>query len=154
MNYIGKGYTALVKRLDNGFVRKEFKKNYLFMKNREIQFLEVLKGYNYFPKCLGFGNTYIDMDYCGEQPKNLKLFKDQGQEILNILKETKIKHGDIRPQNFLILNGVIRLIDYGWSLFEWEDKSVFPIKVPEILGGVWQAGHQWNNEIAMERCFA
>ena len=85
----------------------------------EIKILKILDKYpTHFPKILLVGENYIVMDYCGEiiSPKNVPInVYDQMDEILGILKNEKIRHLDIKNHEILVNNGILNLIDFGFS---------------------------------------
>ena len=93
---------------------------------REIKSLEKLKKYNNFPKIISFDEKkhIIYLNYCGELinenniPSN---WKDQLENINKILNENNIFHNDIWYGNFLIKDGIIHLIDFGWSTHYYQD---------------------------------
>ncbi len=88
--------------------------------NREVYWLEQLKGFDQVPELLGKDEDKreIYMTYKGEQPKDEwpSDWEDQITTILAVLKNKKCSHNDIRPENLLVdENGKINLIDFGWA---------------------------------------
>jgi len=130
-----KGYISTVTRISKDTVRKQYRPVFLWMKEREKHFLEILSIYTHFPKLLGVGNDYIDMNYCGEKVNNIKKYKDQKDFIIMPLMVNKIIHRDINKNNLLILNGKLMLIDFSWAISEYEKDT--PIPAPRgVLGGI------------------
>ena len=86
--------------------------------NKEVKALTILKDYKYFPKILVINKEEysIYMSYCGYKitfdniPKNWEI---QVKNIINILNQTNIVHGDINPGNICVQNNQIYLIDFG-----------------------------------------
>jgi thiamine kinase-like enzyme len=93
---------------------------------REIKSLEQLKKYNNFPKIISFDGKkhIIYLNYCGELinknniPSN---WKYQLENINKTLIKNNIFHNDIWYGNFLIKDGIIHLIDFGWSTHYYQD---------------------------------
>ncbi len=71
-------------------------------------------------------------------------WRKQLQDILAILQEEEIIHRDIRPDNFMLKNGIIKLIDFGWSVFKGE--SFFG---PDCIGDVYKSPNGWDDEYSM-----
>lgn len=93
---------------------------------REIKSLKILEKYNNFPKII-FSDEKdytIYLTYCGELlnenniPSN---WKYQLKNINNILIKNNIFHNDIWYGNFLVKDGIINLIDFGWSTHYYQD---------------------------------
>lgn len=74
-------------------------------------------------------------------PKN---WKQQLQDILAILQEEEIIHRDIRPENLMLKNGVIKLIDFGWAVFKDE-----PLFGPDCIGDNYKSQEGWDDEYSM-----
>ena len=93
---------------------------------REIDSLRILEKYGNFPKIIYTDeNTHsIYLTYCGEKlnenniPSN---WKYQLKNINNILIKHNIFHNDIWYGNFLVLDGIIFLIDFGWSTHYYQE---------------------------------
>lgn len=93
---------------------------------REIKSLKLIEKYNIFPKIISFdeNNYTIYLTYCGELinenniPSN---WKYQLENINLILKKFDIFHNDIWYCNLLVKDGIIYLIDFGWSTLFYED---------------------------------
>jgi serine/threonine protein kinase len=106
----------IIKR-QNLFLDKDLIKN-------EARILKRLKGIH-FPALYESTDNEIVIEDCGERlfihnlPKD---WKRQFNEILFDLANCGVIHRDIRPDNLLVKDGVIRLIDFGWArLFQEPD---------------------------------
>ena len=121
-------------RINNIIIKKEIKEyngcdkighefDHFF---REIKSLKILNKYNIFPKIISYdpNKHIIYLNYCGELlnddniPSN---WKYQLENINNILIENNIFHNDIWYGNFLVKDGIIHLIDFGWSTHYYQD---------------------------------
>ena len=86
--------------------------------NKETRALTILRHSKYFPKILAINEEQhcIYMSYCGYKitfdniPENWEI---QVKEIINILNQTNIVHGDINQGNICVQNNQIYLIDFG-----------------------------------------
>lgn len=86
---------------------------------REIGWLSKF-GSPRFPKLLGTDskNYIIQMNYCGEEITKENCpddWEDQIKDILAELKKYNCAHNDITRKEILVLDGFIRLIDFGWA---------------------------------------
>ena len=116
-------YSNGVFLLDNFFVAKKLHNNmngYVFWKN-EINSLKRIVGNIYFPQLVAADprNLIIYMTYCGKTVENIPRppvnWKQQVNEIKQILLKKQLNPNDILPRNVCCLNGVIKLIDFGLS---------------------------------------
>ncbi len=95
---------------------------------REKQAIELLKGNKHFTKnCfIDEKNKTIYMDYLGKKlsktncPTN---WKEQIEEILDILEKVNLYISDIQRNNICILGNQINLIDFGVVNFNRHDRS-------------------------------
>lgn len=127
--------------LNNFFIAKKMKKDthaFVFWKN-EINNLIKLKDFPYFPKIIAIdpGNLIIYMTYCGENLEdNINLpinWKKQVNEISEILIKKNINPNDILPKNICILNGIIKIIDFGLANNNYKDLKKSLLKLENIL---------------------
>jgi len=86
---------------------------------REVEILKILDKYKYFPKLIYYTDNFIITNYVGEQLNKNKINPNvinQITEILKILKENNITHGDIKFEEILIDDeDHIYLVDFGWA---------------------------------------
>ncbi len=134
-NYKREGEISNVERLTHNLIRKTFKKEYMWQKDREIKALNMMAKYDVTPKVISFTEDSILMEYVGQYPgesiKNSSKYRTRVNEIKECLILEKIKHRDFREDHLLLRNGVIKLIDFGWCLFEGETDT--PVPAPKRL---------------------
>ena len=109
--------TLILKNL----VKKKFlsKNSHLFL--NEIYWLNKLKNHKFVPKILNidYKNFTISMTYEGEKisSKNkIKNWPKQLKKILYILKKNNCFHSDIKPDNLLVNQKKLVLIDFAQSI--------------------------------------
>jgi hypothetical protein len=114
-------YSKGVYLLDNFIVAKHLPatmSGYVFWKN-EINALKRVYGNLHFPQLIAADprNLIIYMTYCGksleegaEIPAN---WREQVQAINKFLVSKQINPNDILPRNVCVLDGIIRVIDFG-----------------------------------------
>jgi hypothetical protein len=93
--------------------------------NREINVLKKIFGYKYFPYllCIDRENKCIYMTFCGKSlnKNNIPVdWMDQIIDCIQIFNQEKIYHNDLWSPNILVLNNVIKIIDFGFSSFNNE----------------------------------
>jgi len=112
---------------------------------------KILKGLSgrHFPRILETGEDYIEVDDCGETLKLGNLPDDwrvQMLEILGELEEANILHRDIRLDNLMVKDGVIKLIDFGWAKLKDEEEVMAP---PDLLGFPNKAPWGYDDRFSM-----
>jgi serine/threonine protein kinase len=110
------------------FYREGHKYNPREILLREADFLLKING-ECSPKLISIGDGWIDLEYCGEELNIINLphnWQDQINKIDLTLKHFKIIHRDIKPGNLLVKNKILYLIDFGWSIYEDEEKYICP----------------------------
>jgi len=85
---------------------------------RETRALKSLENYNHYPKIIEeIPKDYtFYMSHCGDQINKKNLPKDwlnQISEIRGELNKHDIVNGDINENHLLVLNGIIKIIDFG-----------------------------------------
>lgn len=123
----GPGYTADVKYYpESGYVTKEFIRYHKYsIYEREVFWLLYLnyKKYSWCPKIIYHDDRkkIIYMTYVGNRitkentPEN---WCQQLTDILRDLENEELTHNDIKPEDILVLNGKLFLIDYGWMCWK------------------------------------
>ena len=120
---IGKGRSGNVYSINDNIVLKEYTNNSQRRMEKEVSALKLLQKYKYFPKIY-----YIDINrnelYMSNVGKSLKYihikywpinWKNQIEDIINILKKNNIFHNDLSISHLMLKNNVISLIDFEKS---------------------------------------
>lgn len=99
---------------------KKFLPNHKSLFLNEIYWLKKLKKYNCVPKIYKIDdkNLTISISYAGEKINNKNKpidWKKQLKKILIILKKNNCLHSDIKPDNLLVKNKKLTLIDFAQS---------------------------------------
>lgn len=116
--------------------------------DNEVFWLNKFEYFDRVPKLLSFdfNSKEIIMEYVGEKINRHNIPDDwelQMGYIINALKEHRCKHNDITPDEILVKNGIIYLIDFGWaSKLDKVDYSDFP----PMLGGNFKSDYGFNDE--------
>lgn len=120
--------------------------------NREIYWLKRMQKYNCFPKLIGTYPSRIVMSYCGEPlcKENLpREYRVQSEYILKCLKLENCSHNDIKPENLLIKDGILHLIDFQWAT---EIGEFIPDSWPEKIGSKFRKGnHDFDDTYSMNK---
>jgi thiamine kinase-like enzyme len=128
-------------------LRKTYKEKFGWAKDWELEILKKLEGNPHFPKILGQGDDYLDLEWRGfNATKEDDL--SQLNDIVKSLASAGIVHRDIRPGNLLWQEGNLTLIDFGWA---WIDGRKPPIDAPEYLGNGFYENNDWDDAKAAEK---
>ena len=119
----------------------------------EKKWLTILKDTDIIAKPIYFDdkNKMIITEYAGEKINKFNIpndYKQQINNILNILEANNCRHNDIKPEELLVLNGKIRIIDFGWA---YELNQDNPDYWPKSLGGKFKCDRNLK-EINYDKC--
>ena len=103
----------------------------------EIKWLKKLNNVDFIPNLISYDEQLltIKMNYVGEPLSNVNIpknWKEQCINIINKLVENNCSHNDIKPEDILVLNDKIHLVDYGWAT---EINESIPPNWPDTIGG-------------------
>lgn len=118
----------------------------------EARILQSLSG-RHFPKLIEATDEYVDIEDCGEMLGAGNLpddWREQLREVLVELSSFNILHRDIRLDNLMVKDGVIKLIDFGWAKITGENDVM---KVPDLLGYPNKAPWGYDDSYSMGKIF-
>lgn len=128
-----KGATGIVSDNGQSVTKEQYRfKNHDLISN-ESRILQKLSG-RHFPALVSEANGEIEIEHCGSPISTENLpddWKEQLVEIIRDLKESEVVHRDIRIENLMVKDGIIKLIDFGWACKFGTESNDNP---PELLG--------------------
>jgi len=103
----------------------------------ELNWLTKLSESDIAPSVISYDENLltIEMTYVGEQISKTNIPIDwemQCDNIITILHKHKCSHNDIKPDDILVHNNKLYLVDFGWAT---ELGSVIPSNWPKSIGG-------------------
>lgn len=99
----------------------------------EHEKLRRFSGLPHFPQVLAFDGQVLTLTNVGSPMSRFNIPPNWARQlgtIIRQLRQSKVVHRDIRPQNFLTRQSVVYLIDFGWAVFDGENGPC-----PPGLGG-------------------
>jgi hypothetical protein len=136
-NSLKRDENSVVHRSVTKFVSSRWDNHEINVYKNEKTWLLKLSGSNHFPKLIFYDDIsrVLTTQYCGENINvdnfPVDLFQ-QLQEILHELRKHNCRHNDIKPNELLIYNGIIHLVDFGWAS---DINENIPQSWPHALGG-------------------
>jgi hypothetical protein len=126
-----------------GVAVKAYKRTYEHLHDfeREVYWLETLNGCAWFPELRSFSthDRELTLGYAGVNvtPDTIpRDWRDQADTILHALELFNCQHNDLRPENLLVKDGKLTLIDFQWA----SPRGMPPPKEwPARLGGIYRA---------------
>ena len=93
---------------------------HVFTFYNEIKWLTKLNDSDITPSLISYDESLltIEMSYVGETLTKDNLPEDwkvQCDHILSELRKVNCSHNDIKPDDILVMDGKLRLVDFGWS---------------------------------------
>lgn len=85
--------------------------------DREVYWLTNLKDTGFVPKLLKVKDLSLYLEYIGPTISKSNIPKDAEKQVLNILltlNEYNCLYNDWKPENLLVRNNKLYLIDFGW----------------------------------------
>lgn len=148
-NAYSRGATSVVS-CDKDYVeKKQYRYKTYNLNDNEARILRMLKS-KHFPRLISEGSEYIRIEHCGVPLSVENLPDDWRKQLNNILDDLDkfgVVHRDIRLDNLMIKDGIIRLLDFGWSRLNDEPDG----KHPDLLGFPNQCPLGFNDRYSMNR---
>lgn len=149
-NAYWKGATSVVSKGEGVVTKKQDSfMSYSLIDNEERILSKVSS--IHFPKVISRVDGELSIEDCGEPLTEDNLPKDWKEQLIKIifdLKTNNLQHRDIKPDNLMIKDGTIKLIDFGWSKFEDEDDKISP---PACLGYPFRPSWGWDDNFSMRQ---
>lgn len=128
-----KGCTSIVEKVNGNIIKKQINLLKYNLPQNEFDKLRDISSIH-FPRVYKDLDRAIEIEDCGEPLSSDNLPDDwekQLNDILIDLKKNHIIHRDIRLDNLMVKYGIIKLIDFGWAVYEHEEEELKP---PSSLG--------------------
>lgn len=128
-----KGATGIVSKHNGSVHKTQYRFNNYKLISNEVEMLKLAKG-SHFPALISSTDDSLDIDDCGEPlvDSNIPVnWEFQLREIIQDLQSSGICHRDIRIENLLVKDGLIKLIDFGWACKLGDEAKDNP---PDLLG--------------------
>lgn len=159
MTVIYDGESSVVRRLGNGRVLKCYRPTWQLYGDMEREAAWLARVYDDAavsdPDIVADPpSRTITMPDWGERVTSTTLpanWRSQADGILSLLSLNGCQHNDIRPENLLVLDDTLRLIDFQWAT---PLGTPPPLGWPPSLGGAWRAGGpawQFDDRVSLFR---
>jgi len=117
---------------------------------REKYWLEQLADFDRVPNIICARDNEIIMTYCGERINKDNLpgdWEEQANYIISKLKEFNCTHNDIKPEDILVKDNKLYLVDFGWAL---EIDEEIPNYFPKEIGAEFRKGiHDFDDNYSI-----
>jgi hypothetical protein len=143
-----KGATSVVEKTEDGIKKTQVSYGKYNLTDNEYRILSAVSSIH-FPKVLSHEKDSIGMEDCGVPltVDNLPVdWKAQLVQILLALKAEGIEHRDIRPDNLMVKDGIIKLIDFGWARLKTDPED----RPPTCLGYPYKPTYGFDDNYSMK----
>jgi len=143
-----KGATAIVSKENGSITKKQVSYGRYNLTENEHRILSAISS-RHFPKVLAIKDGIITLEDCGDvlTVDNMPIdWKEQLVSISLELKANGVQHRDIKPDNLMVKDGVIKLIDFGWARLV-EDPQDTP---PSCLGYPYKPSYGFDDNYSMK----
>ena len=126
---------------------------------REFRILQKAFQLNISPKPLHLDEEkmMIAMEYIKGKPlsiKDLPSYLQDIAEIVNLLHDNNIIHGDLHPKNFILSQNKLYIVDFGLSFISnrVEDKAIDLFELKKLVKDYWPIFEQYyDNKEVLDR---
>ena len=143
-----KGATSVVSKDDGKVIKKQTGFMAYGLIENERRILSKLDNIH-FPKVYDVNGEFAVED-CGDLLTVNNLPNDWKEQLVQIvfeLKNAEVQHRDIKPDNLMVKNNIIKLIDFGWSRF-FKDPRDNP---PSCLGFPYRPSDRFDDNYSMRK---
>ena len=101
-------------------VTKKWDSNDINVYENEKKWLNILKDTDVIAKPINFDDSLrtITTEYVGKKVNKCNLPSDweaQRDNIISVLEKNNCRHNDIKPDEIIVYDGKIKLVDFGWA---------------------------------------
>ena len=122
------GATSVVSKSKNSVRKKQVSYDDFSLIENEERILTLCDS-AHIPKLIGSIGDEIEIEDCGDHLTADNLPEDWKNQLVDIvlyLRKVGICHNDIKVDNLMVKDNIVKIIDFGWSSLEEEDISHYP----------------------------